>query len=253
MHVFDHQDALTPYIQMLKSNGKRIGFVPTMGALHDGHLSLVEYAKNQCDQVVVSIFVNPTQFAPGEDFDVYPRDTNRDVSLLKSIGVDCVYLPDVLDIYPNGPIITVKAGDAAKGLESDFRPHFFDGVCTVVHRLFEIAQPDIAVFGEKDYQQMMVIREMVETHHLKIDIVGAPIVRDSHGLALSSRNAYLNKDEMEIARCLNVVLKSGPSNAQTLLDVGFEKIDYIEERWGRILAAAWIGKTRLIDNCEIKE
>jgi len=219
-----------------------------MGALHDGHLSLVEMAKDVCDFVVVSIFVNPTQFAPGEDFEAYPRDTNRDVSMLGRVGVDGVYLPSVEEIYPNGAAVTVHAGTAAAGLESDFRPHFFDGVCSVVHRLFEIVRPDVAVFGEKDYQQLMVIREMVAAHEMGIEVIGAPIMRDVYGLALSSRNAYLSAEELEIARRLNMVLRSKHPTPDALIDAGFDKVDYIEERWGRRLAAAWIGKTRLIDN-----
>lgn len=228
-----------------------VGFVPTMGALHDGHLSLIETAKKQCEHVVVSIFVNPTQFAPGEDFEAYPRDTNRDVSLLKGTGADVVWMPEVEDIYLDGAKVTVKAGAAAAGLETDFRPHFFDGVCSVVHRLFEIVRPDAAVFGEKDYQQLMVIREMVAAHDMGIEVIGAPIIRDAHGLALSSRNAYLSADEMEIARRLNVILRGERPTPEALIEAGFDRVDYIEQRWGRILAAAWIGKTRLIDNLAI--
>lgn len=230
------------------SNEGRVGFVPTLGALHEGHLSLVEFAKEHADFVVVSIFVNPTQFAPGEDFEDYPRDTDRDVLLLEGIGVDCVYLPEAEEIYPDGVKVSVKAGEAAKGLETDFRPHFFDGVCSVVHRLFELVEPDVAVFGKKDYQQLMVIHEMVETHDMEIEILGAPIVRDEYGLALSSRNAYLSDEGLAIARHLNSVLKSEHPTPEALLNGGFDKVDYIEARWGRILAAAWIGKTRLIDN-----
>lgn len=231
----------------------RIGFVPTMGALHEGHLSLVDLAKDTAEQVIVSIYVNPTQFAPNEDFNAYPRNTNRDVSILKKAGVDFVFLPHEGDIYPDGPQTTIKAGPAAQGLESDFRPHFFDGVCSVVHRLFEIIRPDIAVFGEKDYQQLMVIREMVEMNGLGIEILGGPIIRDDCGLALSSRNAYLDDDDLIIAHMLNVVLRQNkgkdPAFIKTVLEVsGFTKVDYVTERWGRILAAAWIGGTRLIDN-----
>ena len=248
MQVFDNQTNLNAFVAAAKAAEQSVGFVPTMGALHDGHLSLVEQAKLYCDQVVVSIFVNPTQFAPGEDFDAYPRDTNRDVSLLGAAGVGAIYLPDVAEIYPNGAAVTIKAGDAAKGLETNFRPHFFDGVCSVVHRLFEIVQPDVAVFGEKDYQQLMVIREMVAAHDMGIEVIGAPIVRDKHGLALSSRNAYLSADELEIARKMNVILRSDRPTSKALLEAGFDKVDYIEERWKRVLAAVWIGKTRLIDN-----
>ena len=267
MDIFDNRNDLNTTIDAGRAAGKRVGFVPTMGALHDGHLSLVEVAKAQCDLVVVSIFVNPTQFAPGEDFEAYPRDTDRDVSLLESAGVDCVYLPTLAEIYPEGAAVSVNAGAAAQGLESHFRPHFFDGVCSVVHRLFEIVRPDVTVFGEKDYQQLMVIREMVAAHDLDIEVLGAPIVRDEYGLALSSRNAYLSVDELAIARKLNSILgdpslraersdpksqeidcSATPAMTDALLEVGFDKVDYIDQRWGRVLAAAWIGKTRLIDN-----
>ncbi|MGB0718859.1 MAG: pantoate--beta-alanine ligase [Bdellovibrionales bacterium] len=244
----------------------RIGFVPTMGALHEGHLSLVRLARRRADTVIVSIFVNPTQFAPDEDFDAYPRHVERDLAMLEAAGVDCVFLPREVDIYPDGPQVSIKAGAAAQGLESDFRPHFFDGVCSVVHRLFTIVRPDLAVFGEKDYQQLMVIREMVAAHHMGIEIIGGPIVRDSYGLALSSRNAYLSADELAIARQLNIILSSRAKDPRSevkgsdqipplaslgrndILGAGFDKVDYIESRWNRILAAAWIGKTRLIDN-----
>lgn len=242
------QAALNEAVQAARAAGKRVGFVPTMGALHDGHLSLIEVAKQHADFIVVSIFVNPTQFAPGEDFEAYPRDTDRDVSILGSAGVDAVYVPHVDDVYPGGAQVTVKAGAAAAGLETGFRSHFFDGVCTVVHRLFELVEPDVAAFGEKDYQQLMVIREMVAAHDMGIEIIGASILRDDHGLALSSRNAYLSKDELEIARRLNVILRGECPTPEALLELGFDKVDYIEERWGRRLAATWIGKTRLIDN-----
>ncbi len=225
-----------------------VGFVPTMGALHAGHLSLIDLAQEHAKHVVVSLFVNPTQFAPGEDFASYPRMVDEDLAVLKSKKVACVFLPDVEDIYPDGPQVSVKAGEAAKGLESDFRPHFFDGVCSVVKRLFDLVRPDYAVFGEKDYQQLMVIREMVETQGLDIDILGGAIIRDEYGLALSSRNAYLNARELEIARRLNVIMKNADATAETLLNAGFDKVDYIEERWGRRLAAVHVGKTRLIDN-----
>ncbi len=256
--------------------GAKTAFVPTMGALHDGHMALVRLAQERADKVVVSIFVNPTQFAPHEDFDAYPRDYERDAKMLEAAGVNALYLPNATEIYPNGPVITTRAGDAAKGLESDFRPHFFDGVCTVVRTLFDHVRPDVAVFGEKDYQQLMVIKEMVKVLSLPIEIIGAPIVRDEHGLALSSRNTYLSPEELVIARKMNLILRetasslqprpqAGGSNleAQTglprradallamtkeLSAAGFDKVDYVEKRWGRILAAAYVGRTRLIDN-----
>ncbi len=277
MNICETYTEFKDTISAAKANGTRIGFVPTMGALHDGHLSLIDIARQHADFVVVSIFVNPTQFAPGEDFEDYPRNIERDIALLRGAGVDAIYLPDAAQIYPDGVKVTIKAGDAAQGLEGDFRPHFFDGVCSVVHRLFTLVTPDIAVFGEKDYQQLMVIREMEETYNMGIEIIGAPIIRDIHGLALSSRNAYLSNAELGIAQQLNKQLLSlraklmdARSNlapqqqdcraghaarlamTDSLLEHGFDKVDYIEERWGRILAAAWLGKTRLIDNIALK-
>lgn len=245
--------ALTPF----RKNNKTIGFVPTMGALHDGHISLVDLAKKHSQCVVVSIFVNPTQFAPHEDFNSYPRTENDDAQKLKSAGVDVLFSPTESVIYPENRESLVKAGKAALGLESDFRPHFFDGVVNVVSRLFLAVKPNIAVFGEKDWQQLQVIREMVKQLSLPIHIIGAPIARDSYGLALSSRNAYLSPDDLNIARKLNIILriaaktKDTDTAKQALLQIGFNKIDYIEIRDDRILAAAWLGKTRLIDNIDM--
>lgn len=252
---------LAQHIDALKKNGETLGFVPTMGALHEGHLSLMRLADEKANKVIVSIYVNPTQFAPHEDFDAYPREVDRDLEQLCNEGVALAYLPSEEDIYPNGTQATIKAGEAAKGLESDFRPHFFGGVTTVVHELFTQVRPDVAVFGEKDFQQLQVIREMVETHDMGIEIIGAPIARDEHGLALSSRNAYLSEGELEIARMLNQVMYNVAQNpteetlkeaTEMLLTTGFDKVDYISHKpeWNRVLAAAWLGKTRLIDNCE---
>jgi len=241
-------------IEEWKTNGETIGFVPTMGALHEGHLSLVRLARENADKVVVSIFVNPAQFAPDEDFDLYPRDLSGDAELLAQSGADIIYAPKVETIYPDGPEIRARSGPQSEGLESDFRPHFFDGVVTVVSTLFDHVQPDIAVFGEKDFQQLQVVREMCEAQKRDIQIFAGPIIRDEGGLALSSRNQYLSRDELTIARQLNKILKKAArtgdlETARTeLLDAGFDKIDYVDTRWDRVLAAAWIGKTRLIDN-----
>lgn len=251
LHI-DKAAQLGDIITRWKNQGLRVGFVPTMGALHEGHLSLIELAKSKSDRVVVSIFVNPTQFAPHEDFDSYPRDTGKDLTKLQQAGVNMAYTPNESEIYPNGKDTDIRAGHAAEGLETTFRPHFFDGVVNVVARLFNQVQPDIAIFGEKDFQQLQVIREMVKAQAMPIEIIGAPIARDAHGLALSSRNAYLSAEELQTARRLNKILREGADNpAQALLDAGFDKVDYVEERWGRRLSAAWIGKTRLIDNVEI--
>ena len=238
---------LQAIIEGWKADGLKIGFVPTMGALHEGHISLVKLALKNSDKVVVSIFVNPAQFAPHEDFATYPRNEAADLEMLASAGAHLVYLPGEKEIYPDGRESAVKAGNAAQGLESDFRPHFFDGVVNVVYRLFIHVKPEIAVFGEKDFQQLQVIREMAAAQNLPIEIIGAPIMRDEHGLALSSRNAYLSPEQLAIARKLNKII--GEENAaKKLLKAGFDKVDYVEKRWGRILTAAWIGKTRLIDN-----
>ncbi len=244
-----------------KERGLRIGFVPSMGALHGGHVSLVKIAVAHADMTVASIYVNPAQFAPGEDFASYPRDEKSDCAMLENAGANLAYIPSEKDIYPDGPVSDIRAGAAAKGLESDFRPHFFDGVCSVVFRLFQQVRPDIAVFGEKDYQQLCVIREMVRERDLPVEIVGAPVIRDEEGLALSSRNAYLSAKELKIARRLNKILFDivkkpsplipFPEGRGKLLAAGFDEVQYLEPRWGRLLAAVRIGKTRLIDNVEI--
>jgi pantoate--beta-alanine ligase len=257
---------LEQQIQKLKNEKQRIAFVPTMGALHDGHLSLVDVACQRADAVVVSIYVNPTQFAPHEDFDAYPRDIERDCAALSEAGAHIVYLPREQDIYPDGAQVSVQAGKAADGLESDFRPHFFHGVTTVVSRLFNQIKPDVAVFGEKDFQQLHVIEEIVIREKLDLEIVGVKIIRDEYGLALSSRNEYLSPGELEIARMLNqVVYKAAFDVAQdidadqaisaaeaALLTCGFDKVDYVSVLKGRVFAAVWLGKTRLIDNAPIE-
>lgn len=262
MIIARSKDELAKHVERLKNEGQTIGFVPTMGALHEGHLGLMRLAAEHADIVSVSIYVNPTQFAPHEDFDNYPRDIENDLSKLLVTGVGLVYLPQTEDMYPDGATVTIKAGAAAQGLESDFRPHFFDGVTTVVHRLFEHMRPDLAVFGEKDFQQLQVIREMTEAQNLGIKIIGGETARDEYGLALSSRNAYLSAEERETARLLNKVLAEAADANETqrqdvleqgkaaLLEAGFTKIDYLsfKPEWHRVLAAAWIGKTRLIDN-----
>ncbi len=243
-----------------KHKGQRIGLVPTMGALHEGHLSLIEIAKNNADKVIASIFVNPKQFAPHEDFDAYPRDVEGDLETLKQRGVDAVYLPERSAMYPDDFTTHFTIGGPNIGLDSDHRPHFFNGVAVVVCKLFNQVRPDIAVFGEKDYQQLMVIRQMVKDLDMDVEVLGGPLIRDENGLALSSRNQYLSEDEYEIAVQLNTILAEcahGKIDAQEakekLLNAGFDQVDYIEERWGRILAAGWVGKTRLLDNFSINQ
>ncbi len=232
----------------------KFAYVPTMGALHEGHLSLVQLAKEKADHVIVSIFVNPTQFAPHEDFDSYPRMEEKDARMLEEEEVDILFVPNESVMYPDGKNSTIKAGDAAEGLETTFRPHFFDGVVNIVSRLFWAVKPDVAIFGQKDFQQLQVIIQMVEDQNMGIEIIGAPIARDESGLALSSRNLYLSAEELPIARQLNVILREAAKTGnleeaeQKLLGIGFDKVDYVASRWNRILGAAWLGKTRLIDN-----
>ena len=254
----------------------RIGMVPTMGALHDGHVSLVTEARNNADHVVVSIFVNPTQFAPGEGFDAYPRTLEADLKKLGDAAA-IVFAPTAREMYPEGFATTVTVGGPSAGLETDFRPLFFDGVATVVAKLLIAALPDIAVFGEKDYQQLLVVKRMVRDLDLPIRIIGAPTLREADGLALSSRNAYLSPDERKIAARLNVILTDAIATARSshvraaeataieaLWKAGFSHVDYVAirdaesmdhitalERPARILAAAKVGKTRLIDNMAI--
>ncbi|WP_026173046.1 pantoate--beta-alanine ligase [Asticcacaulis benevestitus] len=259
--------ALREAITGLRSSGATIGFVPTMGALHDGHLALVRHAKSLCDKVVVSIFVNPLQFAPTEDLDRYPRDEAGDVARLQSVGCDLVYLPTVDVLYPENFVSRIEMKGPALGLETDFRPQFFSGVATVVSKLFHQVRPDVAVFGEKDFQQLAVVRALVRDFDMGIDIVGLPTIRESDGLALSSRNAYLTPEERAIAPKLHQALKAirdGGSIEDAkaeLTRAGFAQIDYIalrdaetlgditpDTRSRRLLAALWLGKTRLIDN-----
>ena len=257
----------------------RIGLVPTMGALHDGHLSLVRETQNHSDRIVVSIFVNPAQFAPHEDFDRYPRALESDMAKLAGTGaVDLVFAPSVAEMYPQGFATRLEVGGPAHGLETDFRPHFFGGVATVVSKLLIAALPDVAIFGEKDYQQLLVIRRMTADLGLPIRILGGAIIRETDGLAMSSRNAYLKPDERKVAGRLNAILKeaimrlrhgtpiaeSEASASRALLDAGFSSVDYVAvrdaetltvisdiARPARILAAAKIGATRLIDNMAV--
>lgn len=265
-----------------KRAGERVGFVPTMGALHGGHLSLIEKAREKSDRIVTSIFVNPTQFAPGEDFDTYPRDESADLARLASVGCDLAYLPTVTEMYPEGSVTNVRVEAMSDLLDGIFRPHFFYGVSTVVARLFLHVQPDVAVFGEKDYQQLQIIRRMVRDLGFPIEIIGASTARDADGLAQSSRNLYLKPEERRNAGALQAALHrasvrlgtgESPSialeEARSLLaKSGFGKIDYVSlvdpdtledlpdvplpaGTVARLLGAAWMGRTRLIDNISV--
>jgi pantoate--beta-alanine ligase len=258
--------------------GHRVGLVPTMGALHDGHLSLVTRARADADHVIVSLFVNPTQFGPNEDLSRYPRDEASDLAKLASVGCDGLFAPAVAEIYPAGFATSVHVARVSEGLCGAIRPGHFDGVATVVSKLLIMAGADVAVFGEKDFQQLQVIRRLVADLNIPTEIIGAPIVRDADGLALSSRNAYLSVAERQIARALPRVLqqaaqqlRSGTDAAAVcqqataaLLAAGFHTVDYVELRSAsdlqpladlvqpaRLLAAARVGTTRLLDNLAV--
>lgn len=259
--------------------GESVALVPTMGALHDGHLTLVKLARRKAQRVVVSIFVNPTQFAPNEDLARYPRDEAGDRAKLGHAGADLIWSPPAEEMYPDGFATTVVPTGAAIPLEGEFRPNHFAGVATVCTKLFSQVTPDVAVFGEKDYQQLCVIRQIVRDLNLPVKIVPAPISRDRDGLARSSRNAYLTADDRAAAPALNraikgiaaIVARNGPVNksievaTHDLLAAGFRKVDYISVRDAetlepyqpksgrpaRVLAAAWLGATRLIDNVAV--
>ena len=224
---------LTDAIASWKSAGAKIAFVPTMGALHEGHLSLIALARRCAPRVVASIFVNPTQFAPHEDFDSYPRHPERDAALLSRAGCDLLFIPDREAVYPDGFGTWLEPQGAALGLESEVRPHFFRGVATVVARLFALVQPDIAVFGEKDAQQLAVVRQLVRDFSIPVEIVGGPIVREADGLAMSSRNAYLSPAERQQAALLSAALL----RAKSLFDQGERRSDVLREAVVGALAA----------------
>lgn len=268
---------LRSHVNAWRARGLRVALVPTMGALHEGHVSLMRRALEHADRCVVSIFVNPRQFAPTEDLDKYPRQLALDLAKLEQAGVHLAFTPGVEEIYPQGFATSISVGGPSAGLETDFRPAFFDGVATVVAKLLIQAAPDLAVFGEKDYQQLCVVKKLCLDLDLPVEIMGSPTIRDVEGLAMSSRNAYLDPSGLEVARRLNKVLRraaraleAGADEAsamaaarQEILDAGFDGVDYVEAResvalarWrpgseGRVLAAAWLGKTRLIDNVEV--
>jgi pantoate--beta-alanine ligase len=269
--------ALRAQIAAWRADGARIGLVPTMGALHEGHLSLIRAARGEADRVVASLFVNPTQFAPGEDLAAYPRDESGDAAALAGAGCDLLYAPSADEIYPPGFSTRISVAGVSEPLEGASRPQHFGGVATVVAKLLIQCAPDVAVFGEKDYQQLLVIRRLVRDLDLPVRIVGAPTVRAPDGLALSSRNAYLSAAERHIAGQLNGVLRAAAEAAArgervdaieataraALADAGFNAVDYVEvrdaddlslqgpgpiDRPARVLAAVRLGKTRLIDN-----
>lgn len=261
-------------------SGQTIGFVPTMGALHDGHISLVSMSVAACDKTIASIYVNPTQFAPHEDLDAYPRQEAEDVARLEAAGCDLVFCPSSAVMYPDGEETRVDVPKMGAKLEGRFRPHFFGGVATVVTKLFNQVQPDKAFFGEKDYQQVQVITRMVKDLSIPVEICPGPTARAADGLALSSRNAYLTPEERAAAPALHAAMyratirmRNGTPVAEATAEAiksveraGFRTVEYIDAvdpdtldlitgdlpaKPCRLIAAAWMGKTRLIDNIEL--
>jgi pantoate--beta-alanine ligase len=280
MQVIEQISEMRRWSETARGQGKRIVLVPTMGSLHEGHLSLVRDGKNRGDRLVVSIFVNPAQFAPNEDFAGYPRDFERDRELLERERVDIVFHPSVEEMYPPGHQSVVDVGLLSLPLCGAFRPGHFRGVATIVAKLFNIIRPHLAIFGLKDYQQWLVIRRMVRDLDLAVDMVGHPTVREADGLALSSRNAYLNPEQHKAALCLcrslrasEALVKRGEKRATVILDAArleiakepLARLEYaslcdpenlaeVERVQGAALLAlaVWIGKARLIDNTILK-
>ena len=278
MQIIREIDALRSEVATLRASGGRIALVPTMGALHAGHMGLVREARRHGDHVVASIFVNPKQFGPTEDLARYPRREVEDAEMLRAEGCAILWAPDAATMYPEGHATNVSVGGVSEGLDGAARPGHFDGVATVVAKLFGQVRPDVALFGEKDYQQLAVIRRLVRDLDTGIEIVGVPTQRDADGLALSSRNAYLSPEERVRARALPRALVEAAaamcdgdavadilSRARaSLRSAGFDQIDYVAlcdadtlqpldrlDRPARLLAAARIGGTRLIDNIEV--
>jgi pantoate--beta-alanine ligase len=275
LNLYSTPRDVTGVSRALRATGRRVMLVPTMGALHDGHLSLVRAAKRvPGSAVAVSIFVNPLQFGAGEDLDAYPRTLDDDVALLRAQGVEIVFTPTAAAMYPDGLRTSVHPGPLAAELEGGSRPTHFAGVLTVVCKLLQIVRPDRVFFGEKDYQQLVLIRQMVADLNLDVEVIGVPTVREGDGLAMSSRNRYLDSTQRELATTLSAALLAGahlaPAGPQAALDAARAvlaavpeiEVDYLElrgadlgplqaDRPGRLLIAARLGNTRLLDNIAI--
>jgi len=269
MNILKTVEELRAFREPLWPQGKTLSFAPTLGALHEGHLAMIRESLQHADICLPYIFLNPAQFSEDEDLDKYPKTLDDDLEKLQSLGIEYVYVPSVEEIYPKDFQTTVRVSDIAKPLEGEHRPHFFDGVCTVVAKMLIQCLPDIVVLGEKDFQQVRVIEQMVKDLNIPVKILRMPCVRDKNGLALSSRNQYLSKDEYQIAIHLNKVIKqmatdhiSEEDAIKSLLDKGFSKVDYCTYRNSetflldnpnRVFVAAWVGETRLIDNIAMIE
>ena len=279
MRIISSASDLAAAVSDARQHGKSVAFVPTMGALHDGHISLVELAHQQADFVVVSIFVNPLQFGANEDFDKYPRTLQADAEKLSAVDVDVLFAPSVEDVYPNGDAITQHAGPVGQTFEGAVRPEHFDGMLTVVARLFDLVKPDFSIFGNKDAQQLFLIHRMVANSNHRwnaMQVIGAPIIREEDGLAMSSRNRYLSEDERELAQKISRALRAAEAvnggvaarleaAEQVMATAPAVRLDYvalvdpatfepIEDGFvGRalLIMAARVGSTRLIDNLSI--
>lgn len=252
MKVFESLSVWSDFRHELKAHGVRLGFVPTMGALHAGHLSLIQKSTTECDSTLVSIFVNPTQFNNAEDFAKYPKTLSEDLELLAKAGVDYVLLPSSKEIYPDDYTYKVTENKMSQILCGAHRPGHFEGVLTIVMKLLGLAQAHTCYMGEKDYQQYLIIKNMAQSFFLDTQIVGCPTVREESGLALSSRNQRLSPAAREQAALIYKTLTSGTdlqTMRATLESSGFE-IDYLEEHWGRRFVAAHLEGVRLIDNVQ---
>jgi pantoate--beta-alanine ligase len=274
--------AVREHVRRWRSEGRRVAFVPTMGNLHTGHVSLIEAARRHGDRFVASIFVNPMEFGPNEDYAQYPRTPTKDADMLAEAGCNLMFMPDVAQIYPNGSerATRVDVPSLARVLDGEFRPGHFEGVSTIVATLFHIVEPDVAIFGEKDFQQLTIIRRMVADLCMAVEIVGAPTVRDSDGLAMSSRNQYLTSAERQVAPRIYQTLRAAANRLQAgdtefssiertgveALAKGGMKPDYFSVRRAQdlgapapdtkhlvVLTAARLGKARLIDNIQVRK
>lgn len=276
MRTFQQVSALRAFTRAAREDGKTVGFVPTMGALHEGHISLIRRARGDCDVVIASIFVNPTQFAAGEDYEKYPRDMARDSRLAQQAGVDALFSPTVQEIYPAGNQTTVEVPDLARNWEGQARPGHFSGVATVCTKLFHIVNPNRTYFGQKDFQQLRILERLVDDLHMPLTVVAVPTVREKDAVAMSSRNAYLSEEEREAATALPRALRavetsfaagerSGEALQQAMLEVlraeplvqveyaaiadvnTLESLSHLESHAVALLAVR-VGTTRLIDN-----
>jgi pantoate--beta-alanine ligase len=269
---------LRALIAQWRKAGERVGVVPTMGALHEGHVSLAHQARGECQRVIVTIFVNPRQFNNAEDLARYPRTEEADARLLAPANVDVVFVPDTGDVYPPGFSTTVSVAGIGQELEGEYRPGHFEGVATIVAKLFLMTQADRAYFGEKDYQQLLVVRRMARDLNMPIEVIGCQTVREADGLAMSSRNRRLDSVQRRIAPALNAAMREAARSIitgadagvalakarQAVFEAGFRDVEYVElrsadalapmaklDRPARLLAAAWLGDVRLIDNIAV--